>query len=581
MARIIWMSDTPLRASGFGLTTGEICKRLASLGHDILVLGWWSATEEKFCGFDVKPCPVAPAGAAAAIARYVADFRPDHLITLGDVPWLSFLADTGMQSVLSGARVRWLIYYPVDGVLSGGCLPVRWIDVLSKADAAVTMSKFGLAATERSGLRATFIPHGCDTELFRPPADKDAAKRLFGYDGKFVILSDARNHRRKLIPRALDIVRGLNIPASKLVFHLHSNAEPQEDEESYRYNVNADIELLGLDFVTGLRDGAPPASLGMAGLAKLYAAADVHLLVSLGEGFGLPTLQAASSGVVPIVPANSASTELVGSHGFAIPCDSASSDEYGINRPFVDRRKTAAALRTLYLDRELLLARSVAARRFALNYSWDNAASSWDAILRLGQQKMSRSRRPGFGGGERPNRICLQSTKLSGAKRGEARPTGHDSSILPIPLIGIPARLEIRRNPQLAVSPPIVLVEESCMHKFGAIENVFPGICIREIRASQKLSREDLRILINGTTLVVDPKRRIRPRLDLICAVRGVNFLGKSEFWPAVKGNGLIMQVRRLLTDYALSDARVSAASRHAPNIVARQAPNSGVWMTG
>jgi glycosyltransferase involved in cell wall biosynthesis len=576
VARIIWMSDTPLRASGFGLATGEICKRLASLGHDILVLGWWSATEEKFSGIDVKPCPVNPTGVAAAIASYVADFRPDHLITLGDVPWLSFLAGAGIQGVLSGAGVRWLIYYPVDGVLADGSLPVPWIDVLSKADAAVTMSRFGLAATERSGVRATFIPHGCDTELFRPPADKDAAKRLFGYDGKFVILSDARNHRRKLIPRALDIVRGLNIPASKLVFHLHSNAEPQEDEESYRYNVNADIDLLGLDFVTGLRDGAPPASLGMAELAKLYAAADVHLLASFGEGFGLPTLQAASSGVVPIVPANSASTELVGSHGFAIPCNSASSDEYGINRPFVDRQQAASMLRALYLDPELLLARSLAARRFALNYSWDHAASLWDAILRKQLPKTLRSRRPG---GVRPKPICVQLGKLNGPKAGEARPTGHDSSILPIPLIGIPTRLEIRGNPELAVSPPIILVEQSCRHKFGALENVFPGICIREIRASRKFSREDLGILINGTTLVVDPKGRIRPRLDLTCAVRGVNFLGKSEFWPAVKGRGLIMQVRRLLTDYALSDARVAAAGVHAPNIVARQGADSGVGM--
>jgi glycosyltransferase involved in cell wall biosynthesis len=573
------MSDTPLRASGFGLPTGEICKRLAGLGHDILVLGWWSATEEKFCGIDVKPCPVNPTGVAAAIASYVADFRPDHLITLGDVPWLSFLAGAGMQGVLSGARIRWLIYYPVDGVLADGSLPVQWVDVLSKADAAVTMSKFGLAATERSGVRATFIPHGCDTELFRPPADKDAAKRLLGYDGKFVILSDARNHRRKLIPRALDIVRGLDIPASKLVFHLHSNAEPQEDEESYRYNINADIDLLGLDSVTGLRDGAPPASLGMAELAKLYAAADVHLLASFGEGFGLPTLQAASSGVVPIVPANSASTELVGSHGFAIPCDSASSDEYGIHRPFVDRQQAASVLRTLYLEPELLIARSLAARQFALNYSWDHAASAWDAILRGDHPKTTRSRRPGFAGTERPKRICMPSDKLSGAKAGEARPTGHDATILPIPLIGIPTRLEIRGNPELAVSPPIILAEQSCMHKLLALENVFPGICIREIRASQKLSREDLCILINGTTLVVDPKSRIRPRLDLICAVRGVNFLGKSEFWPAVKGKGLIMQVRRLLTDYALSDARLSAAGRHASNIAARPAADSGAWM--
>ena len=580
MARIIWMSDTPLRTSGFGLVTGEICKRLATLGHDILVLGWWSAMEEKFCGFDVKPCPVSPTGAAAAIAKYVADFQPDYLITLGDVPWLSFIADFEVQSVLSGARVRWFIYYPVDGVLSDGSLPVQWINVLSKADAAITISKFGMVATERSGIRATLIPHGCDTELFRPPPNKEEAKRLFGYEGKFVILSDARNHRRKLIPRALDIVGRLNIPTSKLVFHLHTNAKPQEDEESYRYNVSADIDLLGLNFVTGLRNGTPPTSLSMIDLAALYAAADVHLLVSFGEGFGLPTLQAASSGVVPVVPANSASTELVGSHGFAISCESASKDEFGINRFFVDRQQAASALRALYLNPELRRARSVAARKFALNYSWDKAVLSWDALLRMDLQ-MTRSSGPSFANGRQSKGLAMQLAEPTGPEGDEVRATGHNSSILPIPLIGIPTRLEIRHFPELAVSPPIVLVEESYMYRFRVLENIFPGICFREIRSSRRLSREDLCMLIKGATLVVDPKSKIRPRLDLMCAVRGVNFLGKSELWPSVTGKGLIIQVRDLLTDYAHSDARVSAARRRAPNIIARQVPNIGVWMIG
>jgi glycosyltransferase involved in cell wall biosynthesis len=569
------MSDTPLRTSGFGLVTGEVCKRLASLGHDILVLGWWSVTEERFFGFDLKPCPVSPKGAAATIAKYVADFRPDYLITLGDVPWLSFVADREVQYVLSSAHVRWFIYYPVDGVLSDGDLPVEWINVLSKADAAIAMSKFGMVATERSGIRATLIPHGCDTELFRPPQNKEDAKRRFGYDGKFVILSDARNHRRKLIPRALDIVRRLNIPASRLVFHLHTNAETQEDAESYRYNVRADIDLLGLNFVTGLRNGTPPSSLSMIDLAALYAATDVHLLVSFGEGFGLPTLQAASSGVVPVVPANSASTELVGRHGFAISCDSASADEFGICRFFVDRRQAVSALRELYLDPELLRARSTAARNFALDYSWDSAVLSWDALLRMGLQ-MPRRSKPNLADVSQSNGVSMQLAKRSGPKGGGIRPTGHNSSILPVPLIGIPTRLEIRREPELAVSPPIVLVERSYVHRFRALEDVFPGICIREICISRRVSHEDFCMLIEAATLVVDPKSSIRPRLDLICAMRGVNFLGKSELWPSVTGKRLIIQARHLLTDYAFSYARVSAAGRRVPNIISAQGPHMG-----
>src|SRR6266536_5601351 len=69
-------------------------------------------------------------------------------------------------------------------------------------------------------------------------------------------------------------------------------------------------------------------------LAAIYQAADVHLLTSWGEGFGLPTLQAASAGVVPIAVDYTASRELVGRHGFAVSAESSVLDEFGLVRAF-------------------------------------------------------------------------------------------------------------------------------------------------------------------------------------------------------------------------------------------------------
>ena len=535
------MSDTPFRTSGFGLVTAEVCKRLAYLGHEILVLGWWSAAEAKFAGRDVQPCPVNPTGATAAIVKHVGDFHPDYLITLGDVPWLSFVANPEIQSCLSDAGVKWFIYYPVDGVLSNGGLPLEWINVISKADVAITMSDFGLVATEQSGIQAVLIPHGCDTDLFRPPEDKDAAKYRLGYRGKFVVLSDARNHRRKLIPRILDIVSGLRIPSRELIFHLHTNAVPQEDAESYRYNVFADLSLLRLNFVTGPLSGAP---LSMTEMAALYAAADVYLLGSFGEGFGLPTLQAASSGVVPVVPANSASTELAGSHGFAIPCDFAARDEFGILRPFINRQDATLALQNLYSNPDLLRTRSANARAFALKYSWDKIAASWDALIRA---KRAHSRRS----------TSSFVRSIHGSSESHIRPTGHSSSILPIPLIGVPARLEIRREPKLALAPALLLVERSFVDQLHVLEDVFPGVHVEELDATRLPTGMDLYRFIARATLVVDPESNVRPRLDAICAMCGVNFLGKSGLWPPATGTRLVLQARNLLTDYAFSQARL------------------------
>src|SRR5262245_32702260 len=111
------MSDTPFRVSGFGLVTAEVCTRLSQLGHEVLILCWWSTVQARFADLKVHPCPVDPAAATAAITKYIESFRPEYFITLGDVPWLSFVAAAEVQSCLSNAHVKWLIYYPVDGVL--------------------------------------------------------------------------------------------------------------------------------------------------------------------------------------------------------------------------------------------------------------------------------------------------------------------------------------------------------------------------------------------------------------------------------------------------------------------------------
>lgn len=567
MTRILWMSDTPCRASGFGHVTSEICTRLARLGHEILILGWWSGDATTYLGLEVKPCPVSPTAAASAIAKYVSEFRPHYLITVGDIPWLSYVAAADIRKILSWSGTRWCLYYPVDGTLPNGSLPKDWARVLSKADLAVTMSEFGVAATARCGIVATLIPLGCDTELFRPPQSKEDAKRRFGYEGKFVILSDVHNHRRKLIPRTLDIIRQLKIPGSRLVFHLHTSATGQEDAESYRYDVRADMELLGLSFATGVHDGADPAGLSMCDMARLYSAADVHLLSSFGEGFGLPTLQAASSGVVPIAPANSASTELVGNHGFAVPCDSWTTDEFGLVRKFIDRRQAASVLQVLFDDRDLLNGRAAAARRFALNFSWDGAAAGWNTLLRGGEQKEPRAtssdhtrRVPSSGSS---SAYSLPRSRLGRSKALAPRPTGHDPSVLPIPRIAVPTRLKLLRKGALAVGNPVMLVEASCVRRLHALERLFPGTLVLELACTSLPPRKDLQRLTDGATLVVDPNGRF-PGLDLVCALRGVNFLGKSPLWPPVADRALFRQARLLLTDHALSEQRASVARRRA-----------------
>jgi glycosyltransferase involved in cell wall biosynthesis len=540
------------------VVTGEVCTRLAGLGHEVRILGWWSDVVETYSGIEVCPCPVDPAAAVLAIARTVRKFKPHYLVTLGDIPWVSYLGADDFLKFLHALGTKWCLYYPVDGTLTDGSLPAEWARVLSRTDIPVTMSSFGKVASARSGITAAIIPHGCNTKLFRPPPNKSEAKRRFGYEQKFVILSDVRNHRRKLIPRALDIIRRLRVSDDTLVFHLHTNTEAKEDLESYCYDLAADIKLMRPSLRKSIRTPGSATRLSIRELANLYAAADVHLLTSFGEGFGLPTLQAASAGVVPVVPANSANVELVRRHGFAIPCDSCAVDEFGLVRKFIDRAQAALVLQKLYDDPGLLQKRSEASRKFALDFSWDHVARRWDILL---HQHITRAEYESRGSWKK-SRASVPRIRSHSVNPQQPRPTGHDVRVLPVPWIGVPTRLEVRRRHALTGANPVIIVEASHAARLRVMTTLFPGTHLIEVLPC-KPSQDELQELIGNATLVIDPGAELRG-VDRKCAVHGVNYLGKSQLWPwmGTLTRSLLDKARLLLTDYPLSEHRLSIARR-------------------
>ena len=367
------------------MVTREVCGRLVDRGYGVEILGWQQhGRTERWRDIPVHPVRHDMFGADTVLG-YLIRQRPDFVITLADVWWMSFLADPPVQRFLDQSGARWVLYYPIDGADPSGRLPASWRRMLETADVPVAMSRFGAEVSAACGVHADYVPHGVDLDVFAPPVDKAAAKAQLGYEGQFVVLSDARNQPRKLLPRTLDIFERFARGKDDVVLHLH--ADPDDDaarSDLYHYDLRADIAALDLQGRVRLTDGfVMRGGLGLspAELAALYRTADVHLLASWGEGFGLPNLQAASAGVVPIAVDYAASRELVDGHGFAIPSESTVVDEFGLVRSLLDRDAAVEALEQLYRDRELLADRSRRCREFAESYSWDGVVDGWESVL--------------------------------------------------------------------------------------------------------------------------------------------------------------------------------------------------------
>jgi glycosyltransferase involved in cell wall biosynthesis len=386
--RILWVSDSPDSPSGFGNVTRFVCRGLALRGFDVHILGWQHRAPAEW-GREWEGCRVYgiasdPVGSDALLPLLVR-IRPDIVITLANVWWLAYFGAPDVRRQMELIDCPWLLYFPIEGDIGSDRLPPSWIETLKAADFPVAMSHYGKRVAENCGVSCEYIPHGVELDVFSPPYDRLTAKRKVGYAGKFVILSDSRNQPRKMLPRLLDVFARFSKGRPDALLHLHTDPDDHLARSAgYSYDIRADIEYLGIGsqvrFSVGFR-AKRGKGLPLEELAAYYQAADIHVLASSGEGFGLPTLQAAATGAVPIACAYSASQELTEGHGSPLPVAEWTKDGFGMRGALINIDAAVSVLAHYYENRDLLRQRGVRARQFAESYGWNAVIDQWERLL--------------------------------------------------------------------------------------------------------------------------------------------------------------------------------------------------------
>ena len=382
--RVLWISDSPDTPSGFGNVTRFVCGGLAARGHAVSILGWQTTAQHEWNG-----CTVYAASGmlgSRSLFPFLVRHRPEIVIALADVWWLPYFSAPHIRRQMLLTDTPWALYFPIDGDKKDGCLPSSWIEFLRDVDIPIAMSEFGRETAHHSGIECTYIPHGVDRSVFFAPEDREQAKAEADATGKFLVLSDSRNQPRKLLPRLLDVFARFARGRPDALLHLHTDPDDEFTKSGiYSYDVRADARHLGIESQVRFTPGHAMKQGGgvpLSQLAAYYRAADVHLLASSGEGFGLPTLQAAAAGAVPMAGAYSASLELVKGHGETIEIADWSENEFGIRRALIDIDDAAARLARLYDDRALLKEKSRQSASFAAAYDWSRVLDQWDELLR-------------------------------------------------------------------------------------------------------------------------------------------------------------------------------------------------------
>lgn len=303
--RLLWLSNVPWAPSGYGEQTNLFTLRLRALGHDIALVSNWGlmGAMQELDGMTVYPGDGSWGN--SVIGDYAEAHNADLTIALCD----AFVLHPNMWP----DDLRMAVWAPLDHYP----IPPRVLAVLQHpAVTPIAMSRFGEEWMQRFSLDPLYVPHGIDTKMFYPrPEIRDAVRdELEIPRDAFLVGMVAANKASSLLPRkgfpqALDAFAQFAEKHEDAYLYVHSSpgAPP-----------NNGLELDTLALGVGCPEGRvrfPPEKawrLGMSRqlIANLYPAFDVLLNPSMGEGFGVPIVEAQACGCPVIASDHSAMTEL-------------------------------------------------------------------------------------------------------------------------------------------------------------------------------------------------------------------------------------------------------------------------------
>ncbi|UYN89899.1 MAG: glycosyltransferase family 4 protein [Anaerolineales bacterium] len=289
------VSNAPWASTGYANQTKIFAPRIKALGHEVSLTSFWGLDGGmlNWQGMQVFPRGHHPYG-QDMMAANAAQSGADLMISLMDA-WVC-------EPQLYG-NVRWAPWYPVDSEP----LPQLVKQKVQQAYARIVYSKFGERMTHAAGLDCYYVPHGVESKMFQPldTPKAELLERLGWPKDKFIVgmvAANKGNPSRKAFVENLEAFAMLKQKRKDAWLYLHTARSENGEYEG----VNLPEYLAHLGMQEGKDYGFPNQYNLLIGfpndyMVAAYNAMDVHLLVSMGEGFGIPILEAQACGTPVIV----------------------------------------------------------------------------------------------------------------------------------------------------------------------------------------------------------------------------------------------------------------------------------------
>jgi glycosyltransferase involved in cell wall biosynthesis len=379
--RLLWVGDAVV-TSGFARVAHNVLAHL-SASFDVAMLGI-NFFGDPGHGYPYEIWPAATGGDMwgwGRLAEVVAAERPDAVLVNNDPPVVAKFVEARNEK-LPQPWPKLLGYMPIDG--PGMHRAVG--KALCGLDCAIFYTRFGADVAARSGFDgdAAIIPHGVDRALYRP-LEPAACRAALGLDpAAFYVANVNRNQPRKRIDLTLsrfsEWVASRKLPPSvRLLLHMteQDHGWPKLREIAGWFGIADRIEIT--------QKGPWHKGIPEARMPLVYGASDVGLTTTLGEGWGLTTMEGMAGARAQIAPSWSALAEWAAPGARLVPCHDLEvlCGQQNSMGGVIGADELFAALDDFYFSAEKRAAQAAAGLALvsAPTYSWEAVAERFRAVL--------------------------------------------------------------------------------------------------------------------------------------------------------------------------------------------------------
>ena len=290
--RVLWHSVAPWIKTGYGTQTEIFTRRIRDLlGHEVAISTWsLHGGLMQYDGFTIYP------GFRERFGNDVVGMHARHF----DADLVVTLTDSWVFRPRAMKNIPWVAWTPVDH----DPVPPGVVDALKYGySVPVAYSRFGEEKMREAGLSPFYVPHACHPTFFESVTKRLARKNLGLPQDAYIVGMVGVNQgapNRKSYPQSIEAFQRFRKKHPEALLYLHTHLTSGRG-----LNLEHLMDFLDLDEKCYRTPDPYDLLLGQSErkLRDVYSAIDVFLCPYMGEGFGIPIIEAQASGT-PIVATN-------------------------------------------------------------------------------------------------------------------------------------------------------------------------------------------------------------------------------------------------------------------------------------